>query len=79
MAGITRRCLRMYYCVGDVALDPFAGSGTVSSVAKELGREFVGYELYERYAPVIGRKLAFAGWNEGFAPDGTGPAGDYAA
>ena len=71
-AEIARRCIRLYSCVGDVVLDPFAGSGTVLQAARELGRSFVGYELYEHYAPVINRKLTLDGWNQAFAPDGSG-------
>lgn len=35
--------------LGDVVLDPFAGSGTTGFVAKKLGREFVGCEPNEDY------------------------------
>ena len=61
---IARRCIRMYSYVGDTVLDPFAGSGTTLKVAKELGRKFVGYELYEHYKPVIDRKIALADQKE---------------
>ena len=57
---IARRCIRMYSYAGDVVLDPFAGSGTTLKVAKELGRKFIGYELYEHYEPIINRKIALA-------------------
>lgn len=57
---IARRCIRMYSYAGDVVLDPFAGSGTTLKVAKELGRKFVGYELYEHYKPIIDRKISLA-------------------
>ena len=35
---IARRCIRLFTCVGDTVLDPFAGSGTTLKVAKELQR-----------------------------------------
>ncbi len=57
---IARRCIRMYSYASDVVLDPFAGSGTTLKVAKELGRKFVGYELYEHYQPIIDQKIALA-------------------
>ncbi len=58
---IARRCIRMFSYVGDLVLDPFAGSGTTLKVAKELGRKYVGYEIYHNYAPVIEEKLSLAG------------------
>lgn len=54
---IVRRCVRLYSFFGDVVLDPFAGSGTTLKVAKELGRDFIGYELVESYSEVINEKL----------------------
>lgn len=54
---IPYRCIKMFSCVGDVVLDPFAGSGTTLRVAKQLGRNYVGYELYENYREVIEAKL----------------------
>jgi DNA modification methylase len=35
--------------VGDVVLDPFMGSGTTGVAAVALDRDFVGYEVDERY------------------------------
>lgn len=35
---------------GDVVLDPFTGSGTTLTVAKKLGRKWVGCELSPQYA-----------------------------
>lgn len=43
--------------MGDVVLDPFAGSGTTLKVAKQLKRNYVGYELYAHYKSVIEEKL----------------------
>ena len=54
---IVRRCVRLYSFFGDVVLDPFAGSGTTLKVAKELGRNFIGYELVESYSEIINEKL----------------------
>jgi DNA modification methylase len=54
---IARRCIKLFTFVGDIVLDPFAGSGTTLKVAKELERNFVGYEIMETYKPIIEKKL----------------------
>ena len=41
-----------------VALDPFAGSGTVMVVARRLGRRSVGIELKEEYVTIARRRCA---------------------
>ena len=62
---IVRRCTRLFSYFGDTILDPFAGSGTTLKVAKELGRNYIGYELYENYKSVIEKKLASVkGWGD---------------
>ena len=37
---------------GDVVLDPFMGSGTTAGVCKEMGRNYLGFELNECYLPL---------------------------
>jgi site-specific DNA-methyltransferase (cytosine-N4-specific) len=54
---IVRRCVRLFTFIGEVVLDPFTGSGTTLKVAKELGRNYVGYEISETYKKVIDLKL----------------------
>ena len=57
---MARRCVRLFSAVGDIVLDPFAGSGTTLKVAKELGRGFIGYEIMGNYRSVIEKKLRIA-------------------
>lgn len=54
---IVRRCVRLFTYVGDVVLDPFAGSGTTLKVAKELKRNYIGYEISKSYEKIINLKL----------------------
>lgn len=54
---LPRRCIRLYSFVGDTVLDPFAGSGTTLKVARELGRNSIGYEINPEYASIIQTKI----------------------
>ena len=54
---VAKRLIMLYSFVGDIVLDPFAGSGTTLAVAKKLGRSFIGYELYDKYKSVIEAKV----------------------
>lgn len=56
-AEIAKRCIKLFTFKGDMVLDPFAGSGTTLKVAKEMGRNFVGYEISNGYKKIINRKL----------------------
>jgi site-specific DNA-methyltransferase (adenine-specific) len=44
----------------DVVLDPFSGSSTTLTVAKKLGRKFLGFELSEEYTRLGTRRLEAA-------------------
>lgn len=63
---IPHRCIKLYSLVGDTVLDPFAGSGTTLRAAKRLGRQYIGYELYDSYKPLIDKKVGEVGSNELF-------------
>ena len=54
---IVERCVRLYSFVGDLVLDPFAGSGTTLRVAKRLNRNYVGYEISPTYKKTVDLKL----------------------
>lgn len=54
---IPYRLIGMYSYPGDVVLDPFAGSGQTLKVAQALGREWVGYEIIDRYARLARKRV----------------------
>ena len=40
-----------------IVLDPFIGSGTTGKVAKELGRNFIGFELSKEYCNIAESRI----------------------
>ena len=54
---IPRRLIKLFTMIGETVFDPFAGSGTTLKVAKELGREGIGYEIDLELKDVIKKKL----------------------
>lgn len=54
---LPKRLIKMFSFVGDTALDPFLGSGTTSLAAKNLDRNSIGYEINEKFLPIIQQKL----------------------
>jgi len=43
---------------GDIILDPFMGSGTTAAAARELGRNFIGFEREESYVSAARERVA---------------------
>ena len=41
----------------DIVLDPFSGTGTTAISAKRLGRQYIGFEIDEKYIEVSQQKL----------------------
>lgn len=52
---LCRRVLKYYSFEGDVILDPFAGSGTLGKVARQMNRIPIMCELNEHYAELINK------------------------
>ncbi|AGI47148.1 DNA modification methylase [Thermoplasmatales archaeon BRNA1] len=46
---LCRRVIRYYSFIGDMVLDPFAGTGTVAKVAHEMGRRFMVIDKERSY------------------------------
>jgi site-specific DNA-methyltransferase (adenine-specific) len=55
--ALAERVIRLYSYVGDVVLDPFAGSGTTCLAAKGLGRHYVGVEVEAGYCELARRRV----------------------
>ena len=43
--------------LGDVILDPFLGSGTTAVASKELGRQYIGFEIDEEFYDIAKNRL----------------------
>ncbi len=54
------RIIRVSSNPQELVLDPFAGSGTTLSVAKKLGRRWIGLELSQEYVDFVNQRLAAA-------------------
>jgi DNA modification methylase len=57
---LARKVISYYSFIGDVVLDPFAGSGTVGDAAAGLKRRFVLFELNPNYIELM--KQAASAW-----------------
>jgi hypothetical protein len=50
---IPRRCIELGSDLGDVILDPFAGTGTTLAVADLMGRRYLGFDTSKAYAEQV--------------------------
>jgi site-specific DNA-methyltransferase (adenine-specific) len=49
---IPMKAIKILTYKGDVILDPFSGSGTTALAAKRLERNYIGFELSEKYTDI---------------------------
>ena len=54
---LIRRLILGFTNIEDMILEPFMGSGTVGSVAVELNRKFIGFELNSQYCEIAKRRI----------------------
>jgi len=53
------RLIKLYTIEGETVLDPFAGTGTVMKVARDLKRNSILYEVNPEYLNIIKRKVCW--------------------
>lgn len=51
------KLLKMFTKKGDLVLDPFIGSGTTAVAAVISGRQFIGYEIKEKYIKLAEKRV----------------------
>ena len=51
------RCIKLYTFEGDVVLDPFMGAGTTAVAALMSNRNFVGYDVEEKYVKLSEERI----------------------
>ena len=54
---LPKRCIKLFSFVGDVVLDPFAGSGTTLIESIENKRKFIGLELEQEYCDLCIKRI----------------------
>ena len=54
---LAHRLVSMFSFVGDIVLDPFAGTGTTLLAASRIGRDSIGVEIDPEYAHMAAGRL----------------------
>lgn len=54
---LPHRLINLYSFKGDVVLDPFLGSGTTSLAAIKNNRNYIGYDINEKYVELANRRI----------------------
>ena len=55
---IIKRLIRVSSNEGELVLDMFMGSGTTAVACKQLNRNFIGFELEQKYVDIANKRLA---------------------
>lgn len=51
------RCIEGWSFIEDIVLDPFMGTGTTAEAAKNLGRNYVGFDISQEYCDLAMSRL----------------------
>lgn len=57
---LVQPCILAGSRIGDIVLDPFAGSGTTGAVAVKEGRDFIGIEINPAYSEICEQRIQAA-------------------
>ncbi|MED0863752.1 site-specific DNA-methyltransferase [Bacillus safensis] len=60
--GLFEYLIKIYTNKGDTVLDNCMGSGTTAVAAKQLNRNFIGFEINPEYVEISNKRLADANW-----------------
>ena len=52
-----KKLISLFSKEGDLILDPFVGSGTTAVAAKQLNRNYIGFELIENYVKIAEERI----------------------
>ena len=61
---IIKRIIQLSSSEGDIMLTPFSGAGSECLAAKELGRNYIGYEVDSKYVDITYKRLQHAMLNK---------------
>jgi len=54
---LIRWCIERFGDGAELVLDPFLGSGTTAVACKQLGRDFIGFEINQEYVDIANKRL----------------------
>ena len=55
---LVKRFINLYSYEQDLILDPFIGSGTTAIAAKNLNRNYIGYDINENYCDLANKRIS---------------------